>query len=138
MAIPVVLGWFLNVGSQRIADSIETRNYIQSMIEQLSDPSRKARQDIDLILLNEYVGKEQPEMVAKIAEIVFDENMDQMVRKGNGDPLLEIQGSTAFEVLSELNPERARQIRETTQQRVLAALLDEVNVRQVKSSGGVQ
>jgi len=77
-------------------------------------------------------------MVAKIAEIVFDENMDQMVRKGNGDPLLEIQGSTAFEVLSELNPERARQIRETTQQRVLAALLDEVNVRQVKSSGGVQ
>jgi len=138
VAIPVVLGWFLNVGSQRIADSIETRNYIQSMIEQLSDPSRKARQDIDLILLNEYVGKEQPEMVAKIAEIVFDENMDQMVRKGNGDPLLEIQGSTAFEVLSELNPERARQIRETTQQRVLAALLDEVNVRQVKSSGGVQ
>jgi len=43
VAIPVVLGWFLNVGSQRIADSIETRNYIQSMIEQLSDPSRKAR-----------------------------------------------------------------------------------------------
>lgn len=138
VAIPVVLGWFLNVGSQRIADSIETRNFIQSMIEQLSDPSRKARQDIALILLNEYVGKEQPEMVAKIAEIVFDENMDQLVRKGNGDPLLEIQGSTAFEVLSELNPERARQIRETTQQRVLAALLDEVNVRQVKSSGGVQ
>ncbi len=138
VAIPVVLGWFLNVGSQRIADSIETRNFIQSMIEQLSDPSRKARQDIALILLNEYVGKEQPEMVAKIAEIVFDENMDQLVRKGNSDPLLEIQGSTAFEVLSELNPERARQIRETTQQRVLAALLDEVNVRQVKSSGGVQ
>ncbi|MCX7783875.1 MAG: hypothetical protein N2318_09585 [Meiothermus sp.] len=138
VAIPVVLGWFLNVGSQRIADSIETRNFIQSMIEQLSDPSRKARQDIALILLNEYVGKEQPEMVAKIAEIVFDENMDQLVRKGNGDPLLEIQGSTAFEVLSELNPERARQIRETTQQRVLAALLDEVNVRQVKSTGGVQ
>ncbi len=126
------------MGSQRIADSIETRNFIQSMIEQLSDPSRKARQDIALILLNEYVGKEQPEMVAKIAEIVFDENMDQLVRKGNSDPLLEIQGSTAFEVLSELNPERARQIRETTQQRVLAALLDEVNVRQVKSSGGVQ
>lgn len=138
VAIPVVLGWFLNVGSQRIADSIETRNFIQSMIEQLSDPSRKARQDIALILLNEYVGKEQPEMVAKIAEIVFDENMDQLVRKGNGDPLLEIQGSTAFEVLNELNPERARQIRETTQQRVLAALLDEVNVRQVKSTGGVQ
>ncbi|WP_337871490.1 hypothetical protein [Meiothermus sp.] len=138
VAIPVVLGWFLNVGSQRIADSIETRNFIQSMIEQLSDPSRKARQDIALILLNEYVGKEQPEMVAKIAEIVFDENMDQLVRKGNGDPLLEIQGSTAFEVLSELNPERAKQIRETTQQRVLAALLDEVNVRQVKSTGGVQ
>ncbi len=138
VAIPVVLGWFLNVGSQRIADSIETRNFIQSMIEQLSDPSRKARQDIALILLNEYVGKEQPEMVAKIAEIVFDENMDQLVRKGNGDPLLEIQGSTAFAVLSELNPERARQIRETTQQRVLAALLDEVNVRQVKSTGGLQ
>lgn len=138
VAIPVVLGWFLNVGSQRIADSIETRNFIQSMIEQLSDPSRKARQDIALILLNEYVGREQPEMVAKIAEIVFDENMDQLVRKGNGDPLLEIQGSTAFEVLSELNPERAKQIRETTQQRVLAALLDEVNVRQVKSTGGVQ
>lgn len=138
VAIPVVLGWFLNVGSQRIADSIETRNFIQSMIEQLSDPSRKARQDIALILLNEYVGKEQPEMVAKIAEIVFDENMDQLVRKGNSDPLLEIQGSTAFEVLSELNPERARQIRETTQQRVLAALLDEVNVRQVKAGGGVQ
>lgn len=129
VAIPVVLGWFLNVGSQRIADSIETRNFIQSMIEQLSDPNRKARQDIALILLNEYVGKEQPQMVAKIAEIVFDENMERVMKAKNQDALSELQGSTALEVLSQLNPERAEEIKKSNQERVLSALLDEVNVR---------
>jgi hypothetical protein len=58
--------------------------------------------------------------------VVFADNMDRLVKGGSSDPLLEIQGSTAFEILSELNPERAREIRESTQQRVLAALLDEV------------
>lgn len=129
VAIPVVLGWFLNVGSQRIADSIETRNFIQSMIDELSDPNRKARQDIALILLNEYVGKDQPRMVAKIAEIVFDENMERVVKAKNQDAISEVQGSTAFEVLAQLNPERAAEIKQTTQERVLSALLEEVNVR---------
>jgi hypothetical protein len=126
VSIPVVLGWFLNLGSQRIADSIETRNFIQGLIDELSDTKSQSRQDIALILLKEYIGNEQPKMVAKIAEVVFADNMDRLVKGGSSDPLLEIQGSTAFEILSELNPERAREIRESTQQRVLAALLDEV------------
>jgi hypothetical protein len=129
VSIPVVLGWFLNLGSQRIADSIETRNFIQGLIDELSDTKSRSRQDIALILLKEYIGNEQPKMVAKIAEVVFADNMDRLVRGGGGDPLLEIQGSTAFEILSELNPERAKEIRESTQQRVLAALLDEVGAK---------
>jgi hypothetical protein len=132
VAVPIVLGWFLNVGSQRIADSIESRNFIQGLIDELSDTRSQSRQDIALILLNEYIGHEQPQMVAKIAEVVFAENMERIVRSNNTDSLTELQGSTAFEVLSELNPERAKEIRESTQQRVLAALLDEVNVRTAK------
>lgn len=135
-SIPVVLGWFLNVGSQRIADSIETRNFIQSMIEQLSDTNRKTRQDIALVLLNEYVGKEQPQMVAKIAEIVFDENMDRVVKNKDDAAISELQGSTAYQVLAQLNPQRAEEIKKSTEQRVLAALLDEVNVRSKPSGGG--
>lgn len=137
-SIPIVLGWFLNVGSQRIADSIETRNFIQSMIEQLSDTNRKTRQDIALVLLNEYVGKEQPQMVAKIAEIVFDENMDRVVKNKDDAAISELQGSTAYQVLAQLNPQRAEEIKKSTEQRVLAALLDEVNVRSKGSGGGGQ
>ena len=129
VSIPVVLGWFLNIGSQRIADSIETRNFIQSLIDELSDTKSQSRQDIALILLKEYIGNEQPKMVAKIAEVVFTDNMDRLVKGGGSDPLLEIQGSTAFEILNELNPQRAKEIRESTQQRVLAALLDEVGAK---------
>lgn len=135
-SIPIVLGWFLNVGSQRIADSIETRNFIQSMIEQLSDTNRKTRQDIALVLLNEYVGKEQPQMVAKIAEIVFDENMDRVVKNKGDAAISELQGSTAYQVLAQLNPARAEEIKKSTEQRVLAALLDEVNVRSKPAGGG--
>ena len=132
VAVPIVLGWFLNVGSQRIADSIESRNFIESLIDELSDTRSQSRQDIALILLKEYIGVEQPQMVAKIAEVVFAENMERMVRSNNTDSLTELQGSTAYEVLAELNPERAKQIREATQQRILSALLDEVNVRSGK------
>ncbi|MDX2006480.1 MAG: hypothetical protein SFU83_14485 [Meiothermus sp.] len=129
VAMPIVLGWFLNVGSQRIADSIESRNFIEGLIDELSDTRSQSRQDIALILLKEYIGQEQPQMVAKIAEVVFAENMERLVRSNRPDSITELQGSTAFEVLAELNPERAREIRESTQQRVLAALLDEVNVQ---------
>ena len=132
VAVPIVLGWFLNVGSQRIADSIESRNFIESLIDELSDTRSQSRQDIALILLKEYIGAEQPQMVAKIAEVVFAENMERMVRSNRPDSLTELQGSTALEVLSELNPQRAKEIRESTQQRVLSALLDEVNVRAAK------
>lgn len=129
VAMPIVLGWFLNVGSQRIADSIESRNFIEGLIDELSDTRSQSRQDIALILLKEYIGQEQPQMVAKIAEVVFAENVERLVRSNRPDSITELQGSTAFEVLAELNPERAREIRESTQQRVLAALLDEVNVQ---------
>jgi len=128
VAIPVVLGWALNLGSQRIADSIAQRDFIQSLIDELSDTKSQARQDIALILLKEYIGNEQPRMVARIAEVVFSENLNRIVDSNKGDNALsELQGSTAYQILAELNPERAKAIAESTQQRVLAALLDEIN-----------
>ncbi|RIH83423.1 hypothetical protein [Calidithermus roseus] len=128
VAIPVVLGWALNLGSQRIADSIAQRDFIQSLIDELSDTKSQARQDIALILLKEYIGNEQPRMVARIAEVVFSENLNRIVDSNKSDNALsELQGSTAYQILAELNPERAKAIAESTQQRVLAALLDEIN-----------
>ncbi|RIH81403.1 hypothetical protein Mterra_03191 [Calidithermus terrae] len=128
VAIPVVLGWALNLGSQRIADSIAQRDFIQSLIDELSDTKSQARQDIALILLKEYIGNEQPKMVARIAEVVFSDNMNRIVDTDKTDNALsELQGSTAYQILAELNPERAKAIAESSQQRVLAALLDEIN-----------
>ena len=128
VAIPVVLGWALNLGSQRIADSIAQRDFIQSLIDELSDTKSQARQDIALILLKEYIGNEQPRMVARIAEVVFSENLNRIVDSNKSDNALsELQGSTAYQILAELIPERAKAIAESTQQRVLAALLDEIN-----------
>ncbi|WP_157202600.1 hypothetical protein [Calidithermus chliarophilus] len=128
VAIPVVLGWALNLGSQRIADSIAQRDFIQSLIDELSDTKSQARQDIALILLKEYIGNEQPKMVARIAEVVFSDNMNRIVDTDKSDNALsELQGSTAYQILAELNPERAKAIAESSQQRVLAALLDEIN-----------
>lgn len=128
VAIPVVLGWALNLGSQRIADSIAQRDFIQSLIDELSDTKSQARQDIALILLKEYIGNEQPKMVARIAEVVFSDNMNRIVDTDKSDNALsELQGSTAYQILAELNPERAKAIAKSSQQRVLAALLDEIN-----------
>jgi len=128
VAIPVVLGWALNLGSQRIADSIAQRDFIQSLIDELSDTKSQARQDIALILLKEYIGNQQPKMVARIAEVVFSDNMNRIVDTDRTDNALsELQGSTAYQILAELNPERAKAIAESSQQRVLAALLDEIN-----------
>ncbi|MER3482695.1 MAG: hypothetical protein C4332_05635 [Meiothermus sp.] len=127
VAIPVVLGWFLNSGSQRIADSLQNRQFIQSMIDQLSDLRSRTRQDIALILLNEELGREQPRMVARIAEVVYDDNLERVRKSKTGDPVSEAQGSTAYEILAELDPPRAKQISQDSQQRVLASLLDQVN-----------
>lgn len=96
----------LKLGAEDIAQSMASGQLVQSLIADLSSRGT-ARQDVALIALNHAIGEENPRMVAEIAERVIRD-----IAQAEDMPA-EQQGSlfvTAFAVLEERNPTRARDL----------------------------
>lgn len=96
----VAIAIVLERGSNKIANSMQSGQLVQSLISDLAVPDTTIKQDIALIALNHAVGAQNPALVLQICERILENTKDYD----------DITGKVAFEIIRDRDPERAKQI----------------------------
>lgn len=104
----VAIGMAIRHGTSQIATSLETGGLIQSLIADLSSVNGEIRRDLALIALNHSIGDRNPELVAQVAERLYQDRVESETTAIRHDA--HVVGELAFEILRKRNPQQASKI----------------------------
>lgn len=121
----------VGLGAREIADAQKTGELVRSLITDLTSEDKRTRQDLALIALDHAASKQDPELVAEIAErILLDFRSDSLAQ------VHDLTNSVAFRVLEKRDASRAKRLRDSAEtkagrlQRTSISFWDTTKVKQ--------